>query len=68
MKNKQTRILFIYVFIDTLITKLFPFTTSVCPSVRYAFLRTRYLKNHVRYDVDIWYTVSWPYEEVLINF
>ena len=32
------------------------FILSVCPSVRYAFLRTRYLKNRLRYGVDIWYT------------
>ena len=43
------------------------FILSVGPSVRYAFLRTRYLKNHLRYEVDIWYTISWPYEGVLIN-
>ena len=41
---------------------------SVCLSVRYALLPTRYLKNHVRYEADIWYTVSLPYEDVLINF
>ena len=41
---------------------------SVCLSVRYAFLRTRYLKNRLRYGADIWYTVSLPYEDVLINF
>ena len=41
---------------------------SVCPSVRYTFLRTRYLKNRLRYEADIWYTVSLPYEDVLINF
>ena len=41
---------------------------SVCLSVRYAFLRTRYLKNRVRYGADIWYTVSLPYEDMLINF
>ena len=39
-----------------------------CPSVRYGFLRTRYLKNRLTYGVDIWYTVSLPYENVLINF
>ena len=41
---------------------------SVCLSVRYAFLQTQYLKNLLRYKVDIWYTVSLPYEDVLINF
>ena len=39
-----------------------------CPPVRYDFLRTRYLKNRLTYGVDIWYTVSLPYENVLINF
>ena len=32
------------------------------------FLRTRYLKNRLTYGVDIWYTVSLPYKNVLINF
>ena len=41
---------------------------SVCPSVHYAFLGTRYLKNCLRYEADIWYTVSLPYEDVLMNF
>ena len=36
--------------------------------VRYAFLRTRYLKNRLRYEVDIWYKVFLLYEDVLINF
>ena len=36
--------------------------------VRYGFLRTRYLKNRLTYGVDICYTVSLPYKNVLINF
>ena len=34
----------------------------------YAFLQTRYLKNNLRYEVDIYYTVSWPYTDMLIIF
>ena len=41
---------------------------SVCPYVRYAFLRIRYLENRLRYRAAIWYTVSLPYENMLINF
>ena len=59
---------FFFFLINPLITKLFPFSTSVCPSVHYAFLRTQYLRNHLRYEVDIWYTISRPYEDVLFNF
>ena len=32
------------------------------------FIAKRYLKNRLRYGVNIWYTVSLPYEDVLINF
>ena len=33
---------------------------SICLSVHYAFFRTRYLKNRLRYEADIWHTVSLP--------
>ena len=53
--------------IDQLITKLFPFTTCIKEAML-KFLQTRYLKNRLRYEVDIWCAVSLSYEDVLINF
>ena len=63
-ENKHTSLFFVcfffcFFFIYPLITKLFPFTTSFCPSL--------YCGRDISEPFEIW-SWPWPYVEMLINF
>ena len=55
MKNKQTRI---FLFFDWSINnEIILLYNLYIGGYAKMFLRTRYLKNRLRYEVDIWYII-----------
>lgn len=44
------------------------FCPSVLVSVRNISLWTLYCSNHLKYEIDIWYTTLWLHAEILIHF